>query len=114
MEGSFFIALIAACIHFILSILVSCALKNSKDSKDDYIVQIKKLFNQYRDMLFLSSFLVGIIVYMALYIAPIIVSESDGIKNLLKLGKCPPAIVASTFSDSNISIDSPMSMPGSP
>lgn len=108
MDGSFFIALLAAGIHFILSILISCALKNSKG---DFMVRVKALFNQYRDMLFLSSILVGVIVYMALYIAPIIVSESDGIKNLLHLGKCPQEIVTSNLTDSTMSLESPLRSP---
>lgn len=109
MNGSFLIAIIAALIHFMLSILVSCALKNTND---EFLIKVKKLFNQYKDMLLLSSLLVGIIVYMSLQIAPTLISEF-GIENILKLGKCPePKLQAYTapYSESILSPESVLSL----
>ena len=109
MNGSFLIAIIAAVIHFMLSILVSCALKNTND---EFLIKVKKLFTQYKDMLLLSSLLVGIIVYMSLQIAPTLINEF-GIENILKLGKCAePKLQAYTapYSESILSPETVLSL----
>jgi len=74
MEGRtdyIFIAIIAALVNLILSIIVPCALKNNKD----ILPEIRKMLEFNRSALLTSSGLVFVIVWIALSISPQVRSE---------------------------------------
>ena len=79
----FFIAVIAALVNLLLSILVPCALKKTNVS---FLTEIKKMLNQHREMLLTSSLLVGVIVYLALQTASIVQEEVPQFYRLFDLG----------------------------
>jgi hypothetical protein len=79
----FFIAIIAALVNLFLSILVPCALKKTNAS---FLTESKKFFNQNREMLYTSSSLVAVIVYLALEAAPIVKDEMPQLYRLFDLG----------------------------
>lgn len=81
-EEHIFVALIAALVNLVLSVLVPCSLKKSNLP---LLAEVKKLFSQHSEMLFTSSVLVGVIVFLSLEAAPII-SEMGDLSNLTKLG----------------------------
>ena len=60
------IAVIAAIVNLFLSILVPCIFKNNNLPKAPLMPEIKKMINNNRDLLLLSSLLVGIIVFLSL------------------------------------------------
>jgi len=85
MDEHIYVALVAALVNLILSILVPCALKDSKN----ILPQIRIMLEQHRATLLTSSVLVAVIVYLSLKSAPIIKKElPDSIANLIKLS--PP------------------------
>lgn len=85
MNDNIFIAIVAALVNLLLSVLVPCALKNQESS---YLTGVKKMFNQHREMLVTSSVLVGVIVYLSLVAAPSVRSEiSTPLMNLMALGR---------------------------
>lgn len=86
MDEHIYVALVAALVNLILSILVPCALKDSKN----ILPQIRIMLEQHRATLLTSSVLVAVIVYLSLKSAPIIKKElPDSIANLIKLS--PPS-----------------------
>jgi len=85
MDEHIFIAIIAALVNLLLSVLVPCALKKSDIP---LLANIKKMFNQHREMLITSSLLVGVIVYLSLKAAPTVMHEMPTpLMNLMKLGR---------------------------
>jgi len=85
MDDNIFIAIVAALVNLLLSVLVPCALKNQDAS---YLASVKKMFNQHREMLVTSSILVGVIVYLSLIAMPTVRSEiSAPLMNLMALGR---------------------------
>ena len=85
MDEHIFIAVIAALVNLLLSVLVPCALKKSDIH---FLANIKKMFNQHREMLITSSLLVGVIVYLALKAAPTVMTEIPvPLMNLMRLGR---------------------------
>ena len=85
MDEHIFIAIIAALVNLLLSVLVPCALKKSDIH---FLANVKKMFNQHRDMLVTSSLLVGVIVYLALKASPTIMMELPApLVRLMKLGR---------------------------
>jgi hypothetical protein len=82
MDQDIFIAVIAALVNLVLSIVVPCALKNNKD----FLPQVRIMLEQHRATLLSSSLLVAVIVYLALKAAPVIQSEiPPGLLNLARL-----------------------------
>jgi hypothetical protein len=85
MDDKIFIAIVAALVNLLLSVLVPCALKNQEAS---YLTGVKKMFNQNREMLVTSSVLVGVIVYLSLVAAPTVRAEMpEPLLNLMSLGR---------------------------
>jgi hypothetical protein len=60
-----FIAVIAALVNLVLSIIVPCALKNNQD----FLPEVRKMLENHRATLITSSVLVAVIVYIALSVA---------------------------------------------
>lgn len=67
MEPEFFIALVGALVNMVLSVIVPCLLKKSDQS---FLVDIKKVFQTNREVIFASSLIVAITIYLALTISP--------------------------------------------
>lgn len=85
MDDHIFIAIIAALVNLLLSVLVPCALKKQNQPM---LVEVKKMFDQHREMLVTSSVLVGVIVYLALKAAPTVRQELPApLANLMALGR---------------------------
>ena len=85
MSEKILIALIAALLNFVLSVLIPCSLGKSSDP---WIVQFRKMFDQHRQMLITSSVLVGVIVYLALLTAKVVEKEMPGLfSGIVELGK---------------------------
>jgi hypothetical protein len=85
MDNNVFIAIVAALVNLLLSVLVPCALKNRDIS---YLADVKKMFNQNRELLVTSSVLVGVIVYLSLVAAPTVRAElPEPLLNLMSLGR---------------------------
>jgi hypothetical protein len=85
MSDHVFIAVVAALVNLILSVLVPCMLKKQDQPM---LVQVKKMFDQHREMLITSSVLVGVIVFLSLKAAPTVRSElPEPIVNLMSLGR---------------------------
>jgi hypothetical protein len=85
MDEHIYIALIAALVNLVLSILVPCALKDS----NNILPQVRMMLEQHRATLLTSSVLVAVIVYIALKAAPVVKSEliPDSILNLAQLSR---------------------------
>ena len=71
MNDNIFIALVAALVNLILSIIVPCALKNYKN----VLPQVRAMLENNRSALLTSSGLVFVTVYIALSISPGVKSE---------------------------------------
>ena len=85
MDEHIFIALIAALVNLLLSVLVPCALNKARVSMLD---NVKTMFNQQKHMLVTSSVLVAVIVYLSLKAAPLVKAElPDAVLNLAHLGR---------------------------
>lgn len=67
MEPEFFIALVGALVNMVLSVIIPCLLKKSDQS---FLVDIKKVFQTNREVIFASSLIVAITIYLALTISP--------------------------------------------
>lgn len=78
-----FIAIIAALVNLVLSILIPCALKKTEAP---LLTEVKKMLNQHREMLLTSSVLVGVIVYLALQTASVVQTEMPQVYRLFDLG----------------------------
>lgn len=78
-----FIAIIAALVNLVLSILIPCALKKTEAP---LLTEVKKMLNQHREMLLTSSILVGVIVYLALQTASVVQTEMPQVYRLFDLG----------------------------
>jgi len=85
MDEHIYIALIAALVNLVLSILVPCALKDS----NNILPQVRMMLEQHRATLLTSSVLVAVMVYIALKAAPVVKSEliPDSILNLAQLSR---------------------------
>ena len=78
-----FIAVIAGLVNLLLSVLVPCALKQTNQSM---ALEVRRMFDQHREMLVTSSLLTAVIVYIALKAAPTVRSElPEGLVNLASL-----------------------------
>lgn len=85
MNEKVFIAVVAALVNLLLSVLVPCALKKQDQPM---LVAVKKMFDQHREMLVTSSVLVGVIVYLSLLAAPTMRAElPQPLVNLMALGQ---------------------------
>ena len=65
MSDHIFIAVIAALVNLVLSILVPCALKNNQN----FLPEVRKMLEHHRATLISSSILVAVIVFIALTVA---------------------------------------------
>jgi len=65
MSDYIFIAIIAALVNLVLSIIVPCALKNNQN----FLPTVRKMLEQHRATLISSSVLVAVIVFIALTVA---------------------------------------------
>ena len=85
MDEHIYIALIAALVNLILSILVPCALKDRKN----IFPQIRMMLEQHRATLLSSSILVAVIVYISLKAAPVVKAEliPESVLNLAQLSR---------------------------
>ena len=83
MHEHIFLAVIAALVNLLLSIVVPCGLKKTNVP---FLLEVKKMFGQHKEMLITSSVLVGVIVFLALQAAPVVKQElPDYLTNLMKL-----------------------------
>ena len=83
MHEHIFVAVIAALVNLLLSVLVPCALKKTNLP---LLAEVKKMFGQHHEMLVTSSVLVGVIVFLALQAAPVVKQElPDYLTNLMQL-----------------------------
>jgi len=83
MHEHIFVAVIAALVNLLLSVLVPCALKKTDIP---LLTEVKKMFGQHKEMLLTSSVLVGVIVFLALQTAPVVKQElPEYLTNLMKL-----------------------------
>ena len=82
MNDNLFIALVAALVNLILSIIVPCALKNNRN----ILPQVRSMLENNRSALLTSSGLVFVIVFIALSSTPGIKSEiPDSVLRLANL-----------------------------
>lgn len=78
-----FIAVIAGFVNLILSVLVPCAFKQTQG---DLLSNVRKVYDNNREMLLTSSILVVVMVFIALKAAPIAREElPQGLVNLASL-----------------------------
>jgi len=84
-QDDIFIALIAALVNLILSILVPCAMKD----KANFLPTVRTMLQQHRTALITSSVLVAVTVFLALQAAPVVKNDllPDYIINLAKLSR---------------------------
>jgi hypothetical protein len=84
-QDDIFIALIAALVNLILSILVPCAMKD----KANFLPTVRTMLQQHRTALITSSVLVAVTVFLALQAAPVVKNDilPDYIVNLAKLSR---------------------------
>jgi len=75
MSQHIFIAIIAALVNLVLSVIVPCALKNNQN----ILPEVRKMLEQHRATLISSSVLVAVIVFIALTV-------SDEVKPMLPAG----------------------------
>jgi hypothetical protein len=87
LEEHVYIALIAALVNFVLSVIVPCALKGY----DNFLPEIRKMLEHHRATLFSSSVLVAVIVFLSLQAAPVIKNEliPNYVLNLARLSRTP-------------------------
>lgn len=83
-QDDIFIALVAALVNLILSILVPCALRG----KSEFLPSVRIMLQQHRTSLITSSVLVAITVFLALQATPVVRNQlPDYIVNLAKLSR---------------------------
>lgn len=83
-QDDIYIALIAALVNLILSIIVPCAMKG----KANFLPNVRIMLQQHRTMLVTSSVLVAVIVLLALQAAPVVRGElPDYIVKLAQLSR---------------------------
>jgi hypothetical protein len=84
MDEHIFVALIAALVNLVLSIVVPCALKGS----DNFLPEVRLMLERNRAALLTSSVLTDVVVYLALKASPMIKSElPDSVLNLAQLSR---------------------------
>lgn len=67
MENSLFVALVAAALSTILSVVVPCALKRTSQP---LLLEVREMFNRRRESLMVSGAVVAVVVYAAMELAP--------------------------------------------
>jgi len=67
MEYELFVALVGALLNMVLSVIIPCLLKKSDQS---FLNDIKKVFQTNREVIFASSLIVAITIYLALSVSP--------------------------------------------
>ena len=83
-QDDIFIALVAALVNLILSILVPCAMQG----KANFLPSVRIMLQQHRTALLTSSVLVAVTVFLALQAAPVVRNElPDYIINMAKLSR---------------------------
>ena len=80
MDEHLLIAIVAAVLNMILSVLVPCALKKSDVP---FLVNIRNTFDTHREMLISSSLLVGVIVFISLKALPTVKVEMNDVLSRL-------------------------------
>ena len=87
LEEHIYIALIAALVNLVLSIIVPCALKGYKN----FLPQVRVMLENNRAALVTSSILVAVTVFLSLQVAPIVKNElmPNYILNLAHLNRNP-------------------------
>ena len=84
MDEHIFVALIAALVNLVLSIVVPCALKGY----DNFLPEVRMMLERNRAALLTSSVLTAVVVYLALKTTPMIKSElPDSVLNLARLSR---------------------------
>ena len=87
MDIHIFIAIIAVLLNLLLATVIPCLIK---DSDQPFINDMKKVFNTNKELILSSSIILGITVYLALKITPLLDSsftDMTGIsfdKNIMK------------------------------
>ena len=83
-QDDIFIAVVAALVNLILSILVPCAMRGQAN----FLPSVRTMLQQHRTALITSSVLVAVTVFLALQAAPVVRNElPDYIVNLAKLSR---------------------------
>jgi hypothetical protein len=83
-QDDIFIALVAALVNFILSVLIPCAMRGQAN----FLPSVRIMLQQHRTSLITSSVLVAVTVFLALQAAPVVKNElPDYILNLAKLSR---------------------------
>ena len=83
-QDDIFIALIAALVNLILSILIPCAMRG----QSNFLPSVRAMLQHHRTALMTSSALVAVTVFLALQAAPVVRNElPDYIVNLAKLSR---------------------------
>ena len=67
MEYELFVALVGALLNMVLSVIIPCLLKKSDQS---FLNDVKKVFQTNREVIFASSLIVAITIYLALSVSP--------------------------------------------
>jgi hypothetical protein len=84
MDEHIFVALIAALVNLVLSIVVPCALKGY----DNFLPEVRMMLERNRAALLTSSVLTAVVVYLALKASPMVKSElPDSVLNLAHLSR---------------------------
>ena len=85
MDEHILIALIAALVNLVLSIIVPCALKGY----DNFLPELRVMLERHRASLLTSSVLTAVVVYVALKTEPVIKNEllPESILNLAQLSR---------------------------
>lgn len=88
MDRAFTTALVGALVNILLATIVPCLLSKTKNTKNDFLTEVKLTFMIHRHVLITSAVITAIVVYLAVKMEPEIVgSLPPGIINFL--GKTP-------------------------
>ena len=70
MDRGLTLAILAAVVNVVLSVLIPCIMKKSEEPKGSLLSQIRLTFLVHRHMLLVSSLVTAIAVYLAVKIEP--------------------------------------------
>jgi hypothetical protein len=67
MNNSLFVALVAAALSSLLSVVLPCALKSQSQP---FVVSVRNMFQRRRESLLVSAVVVAVVVYASMELAP--------------------------------------------
>ena len=79
MKNVLYIAIVAACLNALLSVVVPCALEKSSNS---LLVSIRDNYAKRHESILISSIVVAIVIYMAMELTPEIMERTPNLANL--------------------------------